>query len=458
MEKIYDVIIIGAGISGLSAAHFIKKLSPSLEVMLLEASGRAGGAIQSFHQDGFLAEWGPHGFLDNAAESREILEDTGLYSEAQQAPLGDFHRYVCHRGRLVQIPQKPKKILFTPLLSFWGKLRMLGDLWIKPDTQDQTLGQWAGRRFGKSVLPLVDAAVTGSYSGDFNLLSIDSVMPGLRKLECEHGSVIRALIRKMKEKKGSIKKRLPAMNNFPQGLDRLVEVLVQGKNIAFDSGVTAINMVNDQWRITTAKEMFAAKNIVMALPVNSGLKILSAIKKPPIAQIPVSRICNVVLGFEASAKVPYGFGYLAPECEKRFTLGVLFSSHMFPNRAPEGKVLMEALVGGRRHPERLELSDQEIISSVCQDIRQLMELPEKPLFAKVLRPASAIPQLEMDHPKMLTYRAGLEQGNKGLYICGFGWEGVGINDMVKSARKAAVAISAGGRDEEAAAPVKPVYF
>lgn len=458
MEKIYDVIIIGAGISGLSAAHFIKKSAPSSEVMLLEASGRAGGAIQSFHQDGFLAEWGPHGFLDNAAESREILEDTGLYSEAQQAPLGDFHRYVCHRGRLVQIPQKPNKILFTPLLPFWGKLRMLGDLWIKPDPKDQSLGQWAGRRFGKSVLPLVDAAVTGSYSGDFNLLSIDSIMPGLRKLECEHGSVIRALIGKMKEKKGSVKKRLPAMNNFPQGLDRLVEVLVQGKNIAFDSGVTAINRVNDQWRITTAKEMLAAKNVVMALPVNSGLKILSAIKKPPIAQIPVSRICNVVLGFDASAKVPYGFGYLAPECERRFTLGVLFSSHMFPNRAPEGKVLMEALVGGRRHPERLELSDQEIISSVCQDIRQLMELPEKPLFAKVLRPASAIPQLEMDHPKMLTYRAGLEQENKGLYICGFGWDGVGINDMVKSARKAAVAISAGSRGEEAAAPVKPVYF
>jgi len=458
MEKISDVIIIGAGISGLAAAHFIKKLAPSFEVMLLEAGDRAGGAIQSFHQDGFLAEWGPHGFLDNAEESREILEDTGLYSEAQQAPLGDFHRYVCHRGRLVQIPQKPGKILATPLLPFWGKLRVLGDLWIKPDPKDQTLGQWAGRRFGKSVLPLVDAAVTGSYSGDFNLLSIDSVMPGLRKLECEHGSVIRALLRKMKEKKGSIRKRLPAMNNFPQGLDRLVEVLAHGKNIAFARSVTALGREDGQWRITTAQGEFSARNVVMALPVNSGLKILSLIKTPPIARIPVSRICNVVLGFDASAKVPYGFGYLAPEREKRFTLGVLFSSHMFPNRAPAGKVLMEALVGGRRHPERLELSDEEIIASVCQDIRQLMELPEKPLFAKVLRPASAIPQLEMDHPKMLAYRAGLEQENKGLYICGFGWDGVGINDMVKSARKAAVAISTGGRGEEAAAPVKPVYF
>ncbi|MBI4793406.1 MAG: protoporphyrinogen oxidase [Deltaproteobacteria bacterium] len=458
MEKIMDVVIIGAGISGLSAAHFIKKLIPSSDVMLLEAEGRAGGAIQSFAQDGFLAEWGPHGFLDNAAESREILEDTGLYSEAQQAPLGDFHRYVCHGGRLVQIPQKPGKALLTPLLPWWGKIRVLGDLWIRPEPQDQTLGQWAARRFGKSVLPLIDAAVTGSFSGDYNRLSIDAVMPGLRKLELEHGSVIRALVRKLREKKGTIKERLPAMNNFPQGLERLVEVMAKGKNISYGSGVTAISRVNGNWQLATANRVVTARNIIMALPVNSGLRLLSAIKKPPLAEVPVSRICNVVLGYDAGAKVPYGFGYLAPECEKRFTLGVLFSSHMFPNRAPAGRVLLEALVGGRRHPERLELSDEAMIAAVCQDIGQLLDLPARPLFAKVLRPASAIPQLEMDHPKMLAYRAALERENEGLYICGFGWDGVGINDMVKAARKAVTAISAGGRGEEGAVPVKPVYF
>jgi oxygen-dependent protoporphyrinogen oxidase len=459
MEKISDVVIIGAGISGLSAAHFVKKLLPASAVMLLETSDRAGGAIQSFAQEGFLAEWGPHGFLDNAAESREILEDTGLYSEAQQAPLGDFHRYVCHRGRLVQIPQKPAKVLFTPLLPWWGKIRVLGDLWIRPEQNDQTLGQWAARRFGKSVLPLIDAAVTGSFSGDYNLLSIDAVMPGLRKLELEHGSVIRALLKKMKEKKGSIKERLPAMNNFPQGLERLVEVMAKGKNIVYGSGVSAIARVNGNWRLTTAQGEVTARNVIMALPVNSGLRLLADLKKPPLAAVPVSRICNVVLGYDAGgARVPYGFGYLAPECEKRFTLGVLFSSHMFPNRAPAGRVLLEALVGGRRHPERLELSDEEMIAAVCRDIGQLLELPAKPLFAKVLRPASAIPQLEMDHPKLLAYRAALEQENAGLYICGFGWDGVGINDMVKAARKAAAAISAGGRGEEGAAPVKPVYF
>ncbi len=106
----------------------------------------------------------------------------------------------------------------------------------------------------------------------------------------------------------------------------------------------------------------------------------------------------------------------------------------------------------------MELSDEEIIEAVYQDISQLMEMSERPVFTRVLRPQSAIPQLEMDHPSMLDYRLGLEQDNDGLYVCGFGWDGIGINDMIKSAKKAATAISAGGRGKEETAPVKPVYF
>ena len=263
----------------------------------------------------------------------------------------------------------------------------------------------------------------------------------------------------MKGKKSTIKKRLPAMNNFPQGLERLVEVLVQEKNILYNTTVTQMTNREGQWCIATDKGEFVAADVVMALPVNSSLPLLSPAKKSPLSAIPVSRICNVAMGFNADAiKVPYGFGYLAPECEKRFTLGVLFSSHMFPNRAPKGKVLIEALVGGRRHPERLDLSDEEIIDKVYQDISQLMEMSERPVFTKVLRPQSSIPQLEMDHPAMLAYRRALEQDNDGLYVCGFGWDGIGINDMIKSAKKAATSISSGGRGKEEAAPVKPVYF
>lgn len=458
MEKNYDVIIIGAGLSGLSSAHFLNKMSPELDVLLLEKTERPGGAVQSFKKDGFLAEWGPHGFLDNAPASREILEDTGLDKEAQQAPLGDFHRYVCHQGKLVQLPQKPPKILTTPLLSFSAKLRLLADFWIKPVEEDQTIGQWAGRRFGKSILPLVDAAVTGSFSGDYTKLSIDAVMPGVRRLEKEQGSVLRALIGKVKEKPEGPKKQLPAMKNFPQGLERLVDALIKGREINLETSVTRIVRKDGMWEVETEKGTFFCKELVLALPVNEALKLLSPLDTPPVASVPVSRIVNVVLGFSNKARIPYGFGYLAPECENRFTLGAMFSSQMFPNRAPGDNVLLEALVGGRRHPERMELGDEEIIERVYQDISQLMELPEKPIFAQVLRPKSGIPQLEMDHPGLLHWRFGVEQKMPGLYICGFGWDGIGINDMTKSAKRVAEDIVAGNRGDTPEAPVKPVYF
>ncbi len=456
MKQEHDIIIIGSGISGLAAAHFLHKLKPAARVVLLEKSGRAGGAIRSFRENGFLAEWGPHGFLDNVSESRELLVDTGLDKEAQQAPLGDFYRYVCHRGQLVALPQKPQKLLTTPLLTIAQKLRILGDFWIKPEGRDQNIGQWAVRRFGKGVLPLVDAALTGTFAGDYQRLSIDAVMPGLRRLEMAHGSVLRGLKQKAKDKKKG--GRLPAMNNFPQGLERLIEVLGKDEDVVFDCPVDRLEYVGGNWRLTTEQGEFQAPVLVMALPVNGALPLLSLLDPSPLPRIPVARIYNVVMGFTDRAEVPYGFGYLAPEREKRFTLGAMFSSHMFPDRAPKGHVLLEALVGGRRHPEKLELSDQEIIGRVYDDLRQLIKLPDPPVFVKVLRPESGIPQLEMDHPRLLAWRKKMEEGFDNLYIYGFGWDGISINDMIKSARRVAEAIAAGGGRTPENAPVKPVYF
>ncbi len=455
MKQEYDIIIIGSGISGLAAAHFLKKLKADVSVLLLEKGDRAGGAIKSFRQNGFLAEWGPHGFLDNVPESREILHDTGLDKEAQQAPLGDFYRYVCHQGKLVALPQKPQKLLTTPLLTISEKLRLLGDFRIKPLKEDQNIGRWAARRFGRGVLPLVDAALTGTFAGDYQRLSIDAVMPGLRRLEIEHGSVLRGLKRKAKNKKN---KALPAMNNFPQGLERLVEVLQKDKKIIFNCPVEQLAYHDNKWRITTERKNFSTPKLVMALPVNGALPLLAQLETPPLIAIPLARIFNVVMGFTDRAEIPYGFGYLAPEKENRFTLGAMFSSHMFPDRAPQGHVLLEALVGGRRHPEKLKLDDEEIVSRVYDDLRQLIKLPEPPVFVKVLRPESGIPQLEMDHPRLLAWRQRLEEKYPDLYISGFGWDGISINDMTKSARRKAEAIVAGKRKTTEKVPVKPVYF
>jgi len=458
MERNYDVVIIGGGLSGLSAAHFIKGLAPDLRTIILEKSARAGGAVQTFRQGGFQGEWGPHGFLDNTPESQELLHDTGLYHEAQAAPLGDFYRYVCHGGALVRLPQSLKTVITTPLVPMLGKLRVLADLWKAPRPEAMTIGDWVRHRFGPDLLPLVDAAVTGSFAGDYTKLCIDAVMPGVRKLEMEAGSVLRGLIRK---KKGGGKKlsRLPSMLNFPEGMERLVKVLSGQHQVECNTLVQGLaRQEQGGWLVQTDGGLVAAGSVVFAVPVNQCLQLLAAIKAPPVNCVPVSKIINVVLGFSSSAKIPYGFGYLAPEREGRFTLGAMFTSHMFPDRAPGDQVLIEALVGGRRHPERLLLSDEEIAERVCSDISQLIELPESPLFVRVLRPEHGIPQLEMDHPRLLAWRQAMEREFPGVHICGFGWDGIGMNDMIKSAKKTAMAIVAGGGRVEDEAKVKPVYF
>lgn len=457
MDAIHEVIIIGAGLSGLSAAHFLNKMKPDLDVVILDKSSRPGGAVQSFKQDGFLAEWGPHGFLDNTPESQEILTDTSLYNVAQKAPLGNFVRFVCHNGQLVQLPQSPQKLLSTPLLSLGGKLRLLSDLWKKAKQHDQTIGEWAAYRFGKEVLPLVDAAVTGTFAGDYERLSIDAVMPGVRQLEKEVGSVLRGLIKKKKQAKGSKKSGiLPAMTSFPEGMEQLTNKLADKKNIIFNTEVQSLLRSDDTWRIETSNGTYRTPTLIVALPINQALGLLNQFD-PPVPEVPIAKIVTVVMGFTEKAKVPYGFGYLAPKKENRFALGAMFSTHMFPGRAPENNILLEALVGGRRYPERLELEDKALIQQTYDDLRQLIDLPDPPWFTKVLRSSSGIPQLEMKHPDLLKWLADLEQKQSGLYVCGFGWEGIGMNEMMKAAKKIATKINTGKQDKSEA-QVKPVYF
>jgi len=466
MKNSTDTIIIGGGLSGLTVAHFLRKYLPEGGITILEKTSAAGGAIRSFQQDGYLAEWGAHGFLDNVEASRELLADTGLDKEAQKAPLDEFVRYVCLNGKLNMIPQNPKKILRSNIVSLGVKLRVLGDLWKKPRPEEQTVADWAAYRFGAGLLPFVDAVLTGTYAGDMKRLSIDAVFPGIRALELENGSVIRGLLQKRKESKpkqqAAPQKKLPSMISFPQGMGRLTEVLADGKNLVFSAAVESIRRKEACWEVRTTEQTYEAGSLVMALSVNQSLSLLRnsyglSADKPPLESIPEARIVTVAMGFGESAIIPFGFGYLAPEQEKRFALGALFSTHMFPGRAPEGHMLLEALVGGRRHPEKLELDDDALIQKAYEDLRQLIHLPDPPVFTKVLRSDHSIPQLEVGYPRLLEWRNSLISRNSGLHVCGFGWEGIGINDMTKAARQVAAAVAA-GRSAKGETEIKGVYF
>jgi oxygen-dependent protoporphyrinogen oxidase len=462
----YDVLIVGAGLSGLSVARFLRDKRPEIKLLLLEKNNHPGGAIRSHSEEGYLAEWGAHGFLDNCLESRVLVHLAGLTREMEKAPLKKFVRYICLNGALKTIPQSPTKIIRAPLIPLSAKLRVLADLWKKPMPGEPTVADWVRYRFGGALLPFADAVFTGTYAGDINRLTIDGVMAGVRAIERDSGSIIRGLWKKARTKdKTGKKKGLPAMTSFHAGMGRLAQGLASdfeaNREIMYRTTVQGISRMDQGWLVVTGQNSFTCRHLVLALPVNQSLPLLNGldkkIKPPPLDRVEEARIATVALGFTDAANIPFGFGYLAPESEERFALGALFSSHMFPGRAPAGHQLIEVLVGGRRHPERLELSDEELIAEVYRDLSALMDLPSAPSFSRVLRPTSGIPQLEANYPALLSWRRELHAGMPSLHICGFGWGGIGINDMTKEAWKAAKRILTRQLEQEEK-EVKGVYF
>ncbi|PIE60143.1 MAG: protoporphyrinogen oxidase [Desulfobulbus propionicus] len=468
--KHYDVCIIGAGLSGLSTAAFLLKGAAQKRIFLLDKGAVPGGVISTFQQDGYLAEWGPHGFLDTYEECMELVEWAGLEEDRLFAPLGKYVRYICLNGKLNEIAQQPHKIITRPLISVPAKLRVLGEVWKKPLEGEPTIAQWVEHRFGSAMLPFADAVFTGTYAGDIHRLKMDAVMPGARRLELEYGSIIKGLVRRMMQKRGSGHRRkgLPSMTSFVHGMEQfplaLAEKVSQQAEISCNTEVTGIKRTSSGWLVYYGENSCQTSHLVLALPVNTCLELLQKMESeqakmplPPVRKIPETRLVNVLLGFDTSAEIPFGFGYLAPEQEKRFALGGLFSSHMYPGRAPEGRQLVEVMVGGRRHEKRLELDDAALVSAVCRDLKELVALPKAPVFSKVLRSAGSLPQLEQGYTSLLAWRDQIMELEPTLFISGFGWKGIGIYDMTSEAKKTAERILT-QKHGSGKAEVKGVYF
>lgn len=469
MNNNFQTLILGGGLSGLTVAHTLRQNNPGHHFCILEKGDRTGGVIRTHRDQGYITEIGPHGFLDNCLESKQILAETGLERECVKAPLIDFVRYVYLHGRLNLIPQTPGKILRAPLIPWSAKLRVLAELWQPILAGEPTVAKWINHRFGPALLPFVDAVYTGTYAGDFDRLTIDSVMPGVRALEKKHGSVLRGLFATMhrKKRRGDGEKkaplRMPAMTSFPEGMqrlpERLTEALTVGEDLQLNTEIEAVRADGNGWQVRTSRGIYQATNVVFALPINAALQLLGQMDSSlPEKTIPETWIATAVFGFADSVRLPPGFGYLTPEQEKRFTLGSLFSSNMFPGRAPKGHIVFETLIGGRRHPERLELDDKTLSRKALADVGQILHLTKEPTYTTVLRSQGGIPQLEKNYPQLLQWRKKFLATHPGLHIIGFGWEGIGLNDMMKHACHAAMAVLSSSTSGQARTEVKGIYF
>ncbi len=442
-----NLTIVGAGISGLSLAYFLTKRSPEIEITILEADSRPGGKILSDRQKGFLCEAGVNGFLDNRPLTLRFVEELGL------SPLrsNDYsrRRFVYSEGRLHLIPETAHAFLTSGLLSPCGKARLIGEFFIpRGESDDETISSFAIRRLGREAYEkLIEPMTLGIFAGNAEQLSLRSCFPRIHELQNTYGSLFRALFKLQREakKRGASVGPAPTgtLTSFYDGMEVVVQRLkeILSDRIVLSRRVEAVDREGDLYRIyTEGGDVYESDAVVLACPAYEASGIVRELSKELsrlLSEIPYPPVGVVCLGYrqEDLLRPLNGFGFLVPSREKRKILGCLWDSSIFPNRAPEGYVLLRTMVGGARSPEWALKEEREIYSFVLEELKDTMGIDTEPEFMRLYRHPKAIPQYTLGHHQRLQRIEEVLKKFDGLYLTGNAYRGVGFNDCIQSSYK-----------------------
>lgn len=449
------VVIVGAGISGLSLAYLLMRERPSLEIFIFESEERPGGKIWSDKKNGFLCESGVNGFLDNRPKTLELA--SLLLLDPLRSNENARKRFIYSEGRLRLIPESPTSFLKSDLLSIRGRIRVLfeaiiprgGDEILKKELIDESLAEFAIRRLGREAYEkLIDPMASGIYAGDPERLSLKSCFPRIYDLEKKYGSLIRGMISLQKKAKEEGKPSPGpgpggTLTSFRSGMGSLIEVLKNrlGGRLKTKSKVISVTKENGVYRVNLKDGRRIETNVVViATPayeasaitrnLDAGLSLL-------LSQIPYPSLSVVCLGYRKD-KIEHdlnGFGFLIPHREKRRILGSLWDSSIFPDRAPEGYALIRSMVGGMRASELALMDRDKLVTMVQEELRDLMGIKAEPDFVSVYVHEKAIPQYSLGHSNRLRIIEQLVLKYKGLYITGNAYRGIGVNDCIENSYK-----------------------
>ncbi|CAM3263513.1 protoporphyrinogen oxidase [Rhodothermus bifroesti] len=444
-----SVGIVGAGIAGLVAAYYLKRRG--LEVTIFEATDRVGGFMQSEQAEGFLVEYGPQTLQRTSTEFEHLLRALDLEEACIPASPLAAHRFIVRRGQPVPLPRTPLELLRTPLLSPRARLRLLAEPFIAPADRftEETVAAFAQRRLGAEALDyLVEPFVAGIFAGDPKHLSVRHAFPQLHRLEQRFGSLTWGAIRSLPERRYHPAPRR-SMFSLVGGLGQLPQALAQKLqgNIVYNATVVAVRWGDKTpWTLTYRQGAHVANQlfdvIICAAPLHqlAQLEILPSIERHPLPKVIHPPLALVALGFrkEQVAHPLNGFGLLVPAVERSFQiLGTLFSSSIFPNRAPEGHVLLTTFVGGQRHPELALLSEEKLETLVRRDLERLLGISGPPVFRRVWRWERSIPQYHVGYDAVLVCLREIEVRRPGLFLAGNYRNGISVVDAAKSGLQAA---------------------
>ena len=450
-NEILDVLVIGAGISGLTAAFRLKRAGRSVAV--IEAAGRVGGAIETHVEGGFRFELGPNTVLENHPAVSELLKearlDDGADREKIVASPAAKRRYLWKGDRLEPLPGGPPGLLRTPLFSLGAKFRLLREPWIGRRSPaeieaepDETVASFVRRRLGGELLDYaVGPFVSGVYAGDPERLAVRWAVPKIFALEQEHGSLIRGALAKRKGPAPG-----GAMFSFREGLETLPRRLAREiGDVRTGLSVRKVMRQAEAFLIETDAGRLAARSVLLAVPADVAARLLEEATDGKIlafAEIPYAPVAVVALGVKRSqiAHPLDGFGFLAPRRESLRLLGCLFPSTIFPGRAPEGHVALSAFLGGRTDPEIVDPNlweDPRLLGLVRKELGQAIGLSGEPTVAILRRWPRAIPQYEVGHGRFVQLAEEIERDLPGLHLAGNFLGGVSVPDCIRNATRIA---------------------
>ncbi|MFN3395796.1 MAG: protoporphyrinogen oxidase [Thermodesulfovibrionales bacterium] len=442
------ITIVGGGISGLSLAFFLKRARPQIEVTVLEAEDRPGGKIWSDRRDGFLCESGVNGFLDNRPKTLELASLLSL--NPLRSNDNARKRFVFSGGKLRLIPESPIAFLTSDLLSLKGRISLLCEPFQpKGSKDDESLAEFAIRRLGREAYEkLIDPMASGIYAGDPEKLSLKSCFPRIYKLEREYGSLIKGMIKLQKKAKREGKASIgpgPGGNltSFRSGMGTLIDALKDelDESLKSKSKVVSILKGNRVYNVITEDgKGIESDVVVIATPAHEASAITATLDRglsELLSKIPYPSLSVICLGYRKD-KIDHdlnGFGFLIPHIEGRRILGSLWDSSIFPERSPEGYVLIRSMVGGMRASELALIEKDQLIKLVQEELRDIMGIKEDPDFVSVYVHEKAIPQYTQGHSERLQLIEELLLKYKGLYITGNAYRGIGVNDCIENSYK-----------------------
>jgi protoporphyrinogen/coproporphyrinogen III oxidase len=444
-----DVVIVGGGIAGLSAAWEL--VQRGVRPLVLEREGRAGGVIRTDLVDGFVIDAGPDALLIQKPAALDLCRELGL-GDRLFPTLTPRTAFIVRRGRLIPLPEAsvlgiPTRIgpfLTTPLFSLKGKLRMAMELLIPPrrDSGDESIGSFIGRRFGsEAVTYLAEPLLAGIHAGDVHRLSMLAAFPRLVEAERSRGSVLRALSA-IRTNAGSSP---GAFMSLPGGIEEMVTALLQrlpSGTVHTGASVAALRGHRRYDVLLESGESLQARSVIIATPAWAAAPLLKAMDArigALVEQVRYVSSATVAIGLRRDqvGHPLQGSGFVVPKAERHVVMAASWVSSKWPHRAPDGHVLLRGFVGGAHDPAIVDQHDGTIGSAVFDELRGMLQISAGPRLMRVYRWRRASAQHEVGHLERMAEIDRRLSAYPGLYVTGSGFRGTGIPDCVLDGRATA---------------------